>query len=415
MRRHNAPTLSGALKSALMAGVLLVAGVPGANVEGLGTQVTHAQMVSTSDPDLMVLELQILQDEIIKGNLEAYNLLQPSLIVIGRRFLRLDWEVWSQERQARAAVAFMLSGGSGAVFQELAAQGVTFNIDPNLFAGAMAYAQGNRDAALRLLERVDPIKLPVAIAGQVALAKGILISSQDLEAAQKHFDLARLMMPGTLVEESALRRQAPMVAELGDTAKFERLARRYLFQYSSSVFAKDFRDIIANVISGSSYVEREDEWERVYQLISEFDEDSRRLLLLRMSGAALVTGNTSFARKGAEALLELGTADQFQTSEARLYLSAAKAPSEDWQDALNDLVSIPVSDLSDGAQVLQAAGITVANSVREWPQPDTHPASEFVPYVARFNIREKVLKPELLDPFEAVLADADKALKETEF
>ncbi|WP_057466026.1 hypothetical protein [Pseudovibrio sp. POLY-S9] len=399
------------LRSGLLTTALILAACPVA----MNLQPASAQMVSTADPDLMVLELQILQDEIIKGNLEAYNLLQPSLIVIGRRFLRLDPEIWKLEKNSRAAVSFMLSGGSGSVFQELAVQGVKFTGDPNLFAGAMAYSQGNRQMALNLLLKVDPITLPVAVAGQVALAQAILISNNDPAGAQRYFDLARLMMPGTLVEESALRRQAPMVAKLGDTEKFERLSRRYLFQYSSSVFASEFRDTVADVISGSDYLKKEDEWDRVFQLVSEFDEESQSILLLRLAKAALISGNTAFAVKGSAAFLDLNSDDAERVSEAKLYLSAAKASGEEWEQAISGLVEVKAADLSAGNQLIQAAAIAMANTIREWPQPETPAASEYVPYVPHVGLDEKLYDTEVLVPFKNALNDADEALKEAEF
>lgn len=401
--------------SLLRSGLLTTALILAASPVAMNLQPASAQMVSTADPDLMVLELQILQDEIIKGNLEAYNLLQPSLIVIGRRFLRLDPEIWKLEKNSRAAVSFMLSGGSGSVFQELAVQGVKFTGDPNLFAGAMAYSQGNRQMALNLLLKVDPITLPVAVAGQVALAQAILISNEDPAGAQRYFDLARLMMPGTLVEESALRRQAPMVAELGDTEKFERLSRRYLFQYSSSVFASEFRDTVADVISGSDYLKKEDEWDRVFQLVSEFDEESQSILLLRLAKAALISGNTAFAVKGGAAFLDLNSDDAERVSEAKLYLSAAKASGEEWEQAISGLVEVKVADLSAGNQLIQTAAIAMANTIREWPQPETPAASEFVPYVPHVGLEEKLYDTEVLVPFKSALNDADEALKEAEF
>ncbi|KZK91987.1 MULTISPECIES: hypothetical protein [unclassified Pseudovibrio] len=401
--------------SLLRSGLLTTALILAASPVAMNLQPASAQMVSTADPDLMVLELQILQDEIIKGNLEAYNLLQPSLIVIGRRFLRLDPEIWKLEKNSRAAVSFMLSGGSGSVFQELAVQGVKFTGDPNLFAGAMAYSQGNRQMALNLLLKVDPITLPVAVAGQVALAQAILISNNDPAGAQRYFDLARLMMPGTLVEESALRRQAPMVAELGDTEKFERLSRRYLFQYSSSVFASEFRDTVADVISGSDYLKQEDEWDRVFQLVSEFDEESQSILLLRLAKAALISGNTAFAVKGSAAFLELNSDDAERVSEAKLYLSAAKASGEEWEQAISGLVEVKAADLSAGNQLIQAAAIAMANTIREWPQPETPAASEYVPYVPHVGLDEKLYDTNVLVPFKNALNDADEALKEAEF
>ncbi|WP_102867542.1 hypothetical protein [Pseudovibrio exalbescens] len=374
-----------------------------------------AQVSVSANPDLMVLEMQILQDEIIKGNREAYDLLQPSLLVLGRRFLSVDPQIWEKRKQANAAVAFMLSGGSGSVFQELASRGITFNTDSNLFAGAMAYSQGNRTAAKNLLLKVDVHDLPSGLSGQVALAQGILLSQDQPAKANKRFDLARLLMPGTLVEESALRRQVPLVARIGQHHKFERLAQRYLFQYPKSIFADDFRKTMAETMSTSSYLQRETDWDKVFQLIADFDEKSRLQVLLTLSRASLVSGNMQFARKAGHMILEMDKLEPEERRNAMLYVAAAKASSEDWLEALRGIGKIEYASLSPENKVLTDAVARVANSVRAWPSPKITEASIFAPHLPPNELKKYGVNTEVLAEVHESLAQANAVLKDAEF
>ncbi|WP_068316720.1 hypothetical protein [Polycladidibacter hongkongensis] len=375
----------------------------------------QAQVSPAGNPDLMMLELQIMQDEIVMGNRDAYRLLQPSLIVIGRRFLRLDHSVWKDRRNAYAAVAFMLSGGSGSVFQALAQQEVHFNVDANLFAGALAYSQGNRTAAKNLLLKVNAKDLPTAIAGQVALAQAILLSRDEPVESIEYFDLARLLMPGTLVEESALRREAPIVAAAGDHEKYERLSRRYLFQYQKSVFASQFRDQLARTISTQDYLSGEKDWEQVMQLLSDFDVESRKIVLVKLARAAVVAGNTEFAMLAGDAFLELPDKALDQLNAISLYRGAARAAGEDWRGGLDEILGVKEKYIAPEDRVLLRAAITKANMIRNWPSPSSKPASEYIAYVPASGLQELLLEPQTFVKFEASLADADSALEESEF
>ncbi|MTI16771.1 hypothetical protein E1162_05925 [Rhodobacteraceae bacterium RKSG542] len=375
----------------------------------------HAQIDVTSDPDAMVLELQILQDEIIEGNLEAYKLLQPSLLVLGRRFLMLDEAVWNERRHANAAIAFMLSGGSGAVFQELARRGVEFNADANLFAGAMAYSQGNRAVARNLLMKVDAMKQPVSLAGQIALAQGILLSLEDPKEANRYFDLARLFMPGTLVEESALRRQTPLVAKMGDHQKFQRLAQRYLFQYARSVFADSFRDQMADAIVESEYLKAEDDWTRVEQIVSEFEGNSQVVMLSKISRASLLNGNKSFALNASDLLLKNEARTKEQEEAAIVYKAGAMAVGESWNEALRLASSADHAKLSSQDQVLASVIVDTANSIRTWPTPPVSHSAEFGVAVPQYGLEERLSDPEMFVGVEGALESAHQVLLGAEF
>ena len=54
------------------------------------------------------------------------------------------------------------------------------------------------------------------LAGQVAFARSVLETRRDPKAAIARLDWARLLAPGGLVEEAALRREIGLLAEARD-------------------------------------------------------------------------------------------------------------------------------------------------------------------------------------------------------
>ncbi len=90
----------------------------------------HAQPADGQmrEPYQMVRSLQMLQDQIARGDLDAHNS-QPALLKrLSENFLKADATVWKEPRNSRAAVTFLLSGGSPQVVASLRSRNV-LNID----------------------------------------------------------------------------------------------------------------------------------------------------------------------------------------------------------------------------------------------------------------------------------------------
>ncbi len=83
--------------------------------------------------------------------------------------------------------------------------------------------------------------------------QGGLSIGDDNARAIAHFDLARLLLPGSLVEEAALRRETMILDARTQSQKLLMLAKRYVSKYPSSPFAKSFwtgfkRLLVANAL-----------------------------------------------------------------------------------------------------------------------------------------------------------------------
>ncbi|MGT2464328.1 hypothetical protein ACVOMV_00165 [Mesorhizobium atlanticum] len=71
-----------------------------------------------------------------------------------------------------------------------------------------------------MLKPIDPMSVPADIGAFLALVKGSLLAADDPAQALALLDEARLLSPGTLVEEAALRRSVGIAAAQGDAARF---------------------------------------------------------------------------------------------------------------------------------------------------------------------------------------------------
>ena len=96
-----------------------------------------------------------------------------------------------------------------------------------LARGAVAYITSHEADARTLLGAIDPDGLDARLAGQVAFARSVLETGRDRKAAVSLLDWARLLAPGGLVEEAALRREIALLAEARDAPRAARLAHEY--------------------------------------------------------------------------------------------------------------------------------------------------------------------------------------------
>src|SRR5690606_11519516 len=161
------------------------------------------------------------------------------------------------------------------------------NVDERLLLGALAYVEGQEDEARRLLQPVSPRALAPGLGGQIALVKAALLVRDQPAAAMEMLALARLLMPGTLVEEAWLRREIFVGSQLGDLDRFEALAERYMRRFRHSVYAGDFQQRFAAALTRLDFTKDPARFGRLDGMLSSLDPASRRDLYLLVSRASV--------------------------------------------------------------------------------------------------------------------------------
>src|SRR5882724_11396176 len=170
------------------------------------------------EPFELVRSLRSLQDRIAGGDAAAYLSYRKALSQLTEQLGQARDEAWTDPRNVRAAVALVLSGGDPRVLQPLVSQ--VAGPDGTLVRGALAYGQNRNAEALELLADVDARTLDPSIAGHVALVQAELVAKTDREKSAALLAEARLLAPGTMIEEAALRRDVALAVERGDADGF---------------------------------------------------------------------------------------------------------------------------------------------------------------------------------------------------
>lgn len=331
---------------------------------GLGS--AHAQSADDQmrEPYQMVRSLQMLQDQIARGDLDAHNS-QPALLKrLGESFLKADAAIWKEPRNSRAAVTFLLSGGSPQVIATLRSRNV-LNIDEAIVDGAIAYVEGRTDEAKSKLANIKPRSLPAALGAEIALVQSALVAQDDLKAAIALLDEVRLMMPGTLVEEAALRREIFIVGQDDDFEKFEGLAIRYFRRYRHSIYAGNFRQRFALSVARFSFVQRPDRFPRLVAVLDHLDKASQRALYLLIARTALVRGKTEMTVLAADRVFALSDDDSTERVRARLYRAAARVATAAHSTAIAELEQVDKTKLSERDVELQVAALAIGLNVRK--------------------------------------------------
>lgn len=345
---------------------------------GAPAEATHPTGRTDIYPVTLVRRLQRLQDLIAAGSTAGIAQQRAMITEMDAAFGDADASVWQDPANARALVMYFLGGGNPAVLRGIIQREPKPNIDEKLLTGSLLYLEGREEPALRQLGEIDARKLPNGIGGQIALAQAALTVRTDPAKASRLLEVARLLMPGTLVDEAALRRAVLVAAQAGDLDQFERLSGQYFSRFRHSAYAGNFRQRFAAALSRMNVLATPDGLARLDALLAPLDEEARREVFLLVSRSAIVEGKTALATTAAERAMLLAPAASRDAERARVYLSAAQAVTPDrYQAAEAALKAIDRARLDPSDQALLEAASRTAELIRradEAPSPAPSPA-----------------------------------------
>jgi chemotaxis protein MotC len=326
-------------------------------------------------PTRLLAELQKLQTKIAQGDKEAYAAQPAMLHDMGAAFASASPEVWRQPDNIHAAVAFLLSGGPPRAVASLLQVAGVAKEDDRLLRGALAYVVGREDEAQAMLGGFDAKTLDLRLAGQVAFVQSMLLSSKDKKKAIELLDLARVLTPGGLVEEAALRRETSLAGEMRDVDRFTLLACQYLNRFSKSLYAESFVRNITSTAARLGLAEDLANFRKFDALVAALPADTRRGFYLAIARAALVDGKAQTADVAARMSLAQASGDVADETRGRFYGAAARVLGESYDQAVVELNAIDAKKLPKRDVALLAAARDVAARLREEPPMALAPKS----------------------------------------
>ncbi len=339
-------------------------------VAGLFVAVTAVSSgrAETKPPYEIVRSLQALHDQMALGNRAARAEMPQILRRLGDKLIAANPAAWREPRNARAVVVYILSGGEIRVAQKVLVDKNCPTSEKRLIEGALAYLEGNKTKAKALLEMVDPRSLEPAVGSHIALALAALIAHDEPKKAIKLLDMARVLAPGTLVEDAALRREVFLAEETGDFNKFVDMAGQYLRRFRHSVYAKSFQRGFPAAVEHLALAGNAQQLAELGGLLKGLGAHEELRLFLHVAKSGLVNGKIDVARWASENAVAFAARDSVAAHRATLYDGATLILTKDYARGLAELESVDVRHLPHDDLMLREAAIGVATAIRQWPK-----------------------------------------------
>jgi chemotaxis protein MotC len=302
----------------------------------------------------MMLDVQRLQARMAKGDKAAYPEQRARLRAIGDAIAGAKPGAFRIEAERVAVVDYLLSGGRPSDIAKIVERGDFPAPERDLLAGAAGYASGREAEAVKLLS-YDPQTQSLRLASQLAYAQSVLLTPKDARKALELLDLARLLAPGTLIEEAALRREILLVGDLREPARVAFLARQYVERFGASLYAGDFVRGLAAATIHFNLASSLSDLAKFTALLELMPPEQARAFLLAVSRASLIGGNFEVAAKAAELALAKAAPGSADEANATLYDLLARFPGMPGDEARGAFAKIAADKLAPADRRLLSA------------------------------------------------------------
>lgn len=329
------------------------------------------------EPYKMVRSLQLVQDRLARGDHAAMPMQRKLLEIIDERFRNSTAEDYADARNFNGLLAYAMSGGNPTTLEVVLSRLSLEGDDLTISRGILAYMKGELARAAQLLAPVDPLSEDPDRAAFLALLKGSIMTALQPATALALMDQARLLAPGTLVEEAALRRSLSLCISLGDSECFMRAADRYTRRFLRSPYASEFADsFVEGVITFHDPIGPS----RIEEIVGLMNPAQQEAVYLRLARRSTIKGQIERSNFASEKARELTReTEDGEDPRATLYALMSSITSENVAEVTEKLNRIDPAQLSPRDRRLLAAARAIAADVVAPPKPSLAPDPQGAP------------------------------------
>jgi chemotaxis protein MotC len=197
--------------------------------------------------------------------------------------------------------------------------------------------------------------------------KAILTSAQDLKAALKLLSIARGLMPGTLVEEAALRRCINFSGKSSDIGQLETCASLYVRRFPSSIYRQEFEDNFITSLLEVDYLIKGGSSSNLDVVLGDLSPPEHRRFLLNIARVAINRGRFELAKACAGRAHEMARAGSFDMVRANLYVAAARIAENQTELGRQEMLAIDRKVLDEADGVLLDKALSLAEQIMKQP------------------------------------------------
>lgn len=342
-----------------------------------------------ADLSEMVRDLNVIQNRMVTGDVTARDQAARQFDLIEKTIAAVEPDEWGTERIQRAVIIYLLCGGAPAGLREIhEAEFDAGKLGP-LLGASIEYAEGRDGGVPKPILDIDARHLPPMLGGHLALVQGSALTGENNARAIELFDLARLFMPGSLVEEAALRREIAILDPVRDVGKVSLLSARYVSKYSASPYAPNFWDVLRRAtIADPNFLPRAPQFEPIF---GKGPSGEKAAFYLTVSRLEILAGDFDQARRTLDKAAQEATHPS-TVKKIALYRGLLAALSQDGGAPALTAEEIARLDKQDSALFGIASSVTTGLAVRA--QPPATPTEDS--YEMAATVRQAIAKSDEL-------------------
>jgi len=358
-------------------------------------------------------KLQEVQDQIARGDLKALDAQLRILSELGAQLKHMDEVFFSNPKNFYIVLLYLVHGGNPEHVRHILEQTPPEEINKNLIEAIMAYAQGREGDFHAALNGggadLDDANWPRALRASLYLALTPYIARKDPALAESRLDYIRLVAPGSLYEEAALRQQVKIIAKRGDEEKLKILVRHYATRFANSPYMRDFWAEVAESLGLMRNTLTTQSMER---FLSEMPEKLRYPTYLRFARQALIEAKKDETIFYAQEAQKLANSQELSDNLARFYQLAALSATEQANTVRQELQDIQLESLPPRDRPLMVAARNVAETIAAHFNVTNAQAHDGQPEIILSEEEEHDSRIEsILDPVQKKLDEIDTLLE----
>jgi chemotaxis protein MotC len=355
----------------------------------------------------MMLDVQRLQARMAQGDRAAYDEQREKMRAIGAEIAAAGPQAFKVRAERDAVVVYLLSGGQPRDIAKIMERGDFPPAERDLLRGAAGYT-GGREAEAEKLLPYDPRVESLRLGSQLAYAQSVLVTPTNPGKALDLLDLARLLAPGTLIEEAALRREILLVGDLRNPERVAFLARQYVERFGKSLYAGDFVHSLAAIAIRFDLCATLSDLGKFSALLALAAPEQGRAFLLAVSRASVLLGRFDVAAEAAREAAKTAAPGSADEARGRLYEIISRFPKMASSDAKAAFARVSLDKLTPTDRALYMAATWV-----DARRSDLPPLADYEEAWREASVaaaRSPDLPLDTLDPITATIRRANAAL-----
>lgn len=335
----------------------------GLAVASFATGASRAE-TSAEQPYVLIRQLQLLQDEVVKGNKPAVDQKKPLLDRIARVITASPPAAWQDERNVRSIALYLVEGGLPAPVHQVLDRSPKLGELEKPIRALLAFSEQRKEAKA-LLAELGAMNMPPAVGAPLALAQGI-DSWSDPHKAMRYLKIAQLLAPGTLIDEAATRREISLLLAEKKSAEAISRAGRFLWRFGSSVYAEHVVTYLTQEVL--PHLPTDDAGQVALQaFLDAVPPGSQVPLLLDVARTSILNGKLAQVANVSRRAITASVGEPAAEQRASLYASIARALSKDAEPPADDFARFDRSLLSDTDIGILDAAAAISDRVRRSP------------------------------------------------